>query len=267
MSIRPSPLRNSPGADAGATSVLAGRSQPEVGPRPPASPRPKAAAAGHRPDASGQPSLVEEPAAKPGRHGFRRPRVHLRAERRAHPRRRSRGVRQSGRAESFGRRRGHGHRPSPASLTAARRGQPDAAGDGPGGERRPNGAGVTVALIDSGLYPSAAFAGRIQRSSTSPGPARGARLLRRLRSRHACGRTDWRAEPAMDGAMRGVAPGISFVVLKVLDAEGRGQHQRRHPRHRVRDRQSPPARHRHHQSLARPPDLRARRDRPAGSGG
>ena len=45
--------------------------------------------------------------------------------------------------------------------------------------------------------------------------------------------------------------------------ERRGQHQRRDQRDRVRDGEQDAPRHRHHQSLARPPDPRTGRHRPA----
>ena len=82
-------------------------------------------------------------------------------------------------------------------------------------------------------------------------------------------RTSPASSPAAAPVQRrivGVAPGARLIGLKVLDATGRRLHQRRHPRHRVRDREQGRARHRRHQPVARPPDLRAGGDRPAGPG-
>ena len=70
-----------------------------------------------------------------------------------------------------------------------------------------------------------------------------------------------------NGRYVGVAPRARLIGLKVLDGEGRRLHERRHRRDRLRHRQQGGARHRRHQPVARPPDLRARRDRPAGAGG
>ena len=57
---------------------------------------------------------------------------------------------------------------------------------------------------------------------------------------------------------------MTFIVLKVLDANGVRAHQRRHQRDRVRDGIQSFAGHRHHQSVARSSHLRTGSDRPLG---
>ena len=131
------------------------------------------------------------------------------------------------------------------------------------------GYGVTVALIDSGIYPLGGLRGphqgflRLHRWRHLGAPA-----VRRLRPRHARRRPDRRPAGLLGRRVsRAWRPRSQFVGLKVLDRERRRPHERRHPRHRVCDRQQAKVRHRHHQPLARPPDLRTGGDRPAGAGG
>ena len=65
----------------------------------------------------------------------------------------------------------------------------------------------------------------------------------------------------------GVAPARPHPCLQSARQERRRLHQRRHPRDRLRGRQPRALRHRHHQPVARPSDLRACGDRSAGAGG
>jgi serine protease AprX len=85
------------------------------------------------------------------------------------------------------------------------------------------GSGVTVAL-DSGLYPSKAFQGRIKAFYDFTGGE-----FRRVRpfddyghGTHVAGLIGG-AQAAGDQEYQGVAPAVNFVVLKVLDANGAGK--------------------------------------------
>ena len=129
------------------------------------------------------------------------------------------------------------------------------------------GYGVTVALIDSGIYPSRRSTGASRRSTTSPAARPRRSAVRRLRSRHACRRPDRRPAGAADVAIPRRRAGRAARRPEGARQNGARPHERRHPRDRVRDRQQEQARHRHHQPVARPPDFRAGRDRPAGAGG
>ncbi|MEO8682990.1 MAG: S8 family peptidase, partial [Vicinamibacterales bacterium] len=87
------------------------------------------------------------------------------------------------------------------------------------------GAGVTVALIDSGLFPSEAFSGRIKAFYDF---TNGKQQLKKKayddygHGTHVAGLIG-AAESQQDQIYQGVAPGVEFVVLKVLDAQGRGK--------------------------------------------
>jgi serine protease AprX len=87
------------------------------------------------------------------------------------------------------------------------------------------GRGVTVALIDSGLQPSKAFAGRIKAFfDFTDGQAR---FERRSsddygHGTHVAGLIGG-AQARSDRDYQGVATGVEFVVLKVLDRNGTGQ--------------------------------------------
>ena len=70
-----------------------------------------------------------------------------------------------------------------------------------------------------------------------------------------------------DLAYEGVAPSGQLRRSQGSRSERRRPHERRHSRHRVRHREQDQVRHRHHQPLARPSDLRTGGDRPAGAGG
>ena len=102
-----------------------------------------------------------------------------------------------------------------------------------------DGAGVGVAVIDSGITPwHDDLIGRGRRTAR--------RALRRLRQRAVRRRTTTtataRTSPASsrgngfdsDGARAGIAPGAHLIVLKVLDGDGQRPHQRRHRRARLR---------------------------------
>ncbi|MBA3270961.1 MAG: S8 family serine peptidase, partial [Acidobacteria bacterium] len=86
------------------------------------------------------------------------------------------------------------------------------------------GRGITVALIDSGLFPSKAFAGRIKafydftngrtrRAPAHDGYGHGTHVAGLIGG----------LQTAADHEFQGVAPGVQFVVLKVLDAKGGGK--------------------------------------------
>ena len=83
------------------------------------------------------------------------------------------------------------------------------------------GAGVTVAVIDSGLLQDGGGTSRIKTTrdftAGNANPPADVRA-RRLRARHARGRPD-RQRPA---EAKGVAPGVSYVSLRVLDDYGLG---------------------------------------------
>lgn len=85
------------------------------------------------------------------------------------------------------------------------------------------GAGVTVALIDSGLHPSSAFAGRIKAFFDFTGG--GIRIRRPMdpygHGTHVAGLIGGVQGP-LDREYQGVAPGVNFVVLRVLDERGIG---------------------------------------------
>ncbi len=87
------------------------------------------------------------------------------------------------------------------------------------------GLGVTVALIDSGLFPSDAFRGRIKAFYDFTD---GKQQLKRYASddyghgTHVAGLIG-ASESRLDHMFQGVAPGVEFVVLKVLDAQGKGK--------------------------------------------
>jgi serine protease AprX len=86
------------------------------------------------------------------------------------------------------------------------------------------GQGVTVALIDSGLHPSTAFAGRIKAFYDFTG---GRQLARTAfddygHGTHVAGLIGG-AQLANDSDLQGVAPGVSFVALKVLSGDGSGK--------------------------------------------
>ena len=136
--------------------------------------------------------------------------------------------------------RGTARRPRPHDHGLQPAGDQHAAGHARSDRRRRvAGLGVTVAVIDSGIYPSAAFAGRIKAFYD---------FTRRARSLKARAYDDYGHGTHVAGLIggsraladleyEGVAPGVQFVGLKVLDENGGGQHQRRHPRDRVRDRE------------------------------
>jgi serine protease AprX len=86
------------------------------------------------------------------------------------------------------------------------------------------GAGVTVALIDSGIHPSAAFAGRIAAffDFTQADVTRSVPHDDYGHGTHVAGLIGGRQQ-AEDRAVQGVAPLVRFVGMKVLDASGRGR--------------------------------------------
>src|SRR5690349_8684247 len=86
------------------------------------------------------------------------------------------------------------------------------------------GAGVTVAIIDSGIYPSAAFDNRIKAFyEIIDGRIRSTRAFDDYgHGTHVAGLIGAR-EYLEDAQFQGVAPGVNFVGLKVLDANGQGK--------------------------------------------
>ena len=101
-----------------------------------------------------------------------------------------------------------------------------------------DGAGVGVAIIDSGVDALA------RRSRTARVVAlrrlrqRAAVAVRRLRTRHARRRHHRRQRLRLRTARaRGIAPGAHLVVLKALDVDRATAHQQRHRRARLRDRE------------------------------
>jgi subtilisin family serine protease len=91
--------------------------------------------------------------------------------------------------------------------------------------RRAGGDGVTVAVIDSGLHPSVAFWGRILLFADFTHPD-GLRFGRPFddygQGTHVAGLIGAQ-QASTDVAMQGLAPAVTFVGLKVLDADGRGR--------------------------------------------
>ena len=123
------------------------------------------------------------------------------------------------------------------------------------------GAGIGVAVVDSGIEPGTDFDNRIAafydfthgdiRAVTPIGPVRPWHARRgvdreRVRRRRAERAADWSARAQRERA---------------------GRHGERRARHRVRDCEQGPPWHRRAESLARPSDLRAGGDRPARAGG
>lgn len=86
------------------------------------------------------------------------------------------------------------------------------------------GSGVTVAVIDSGLYPSSAFAGRVKafRDFTGTNAFTAAPFDDYGHGTHVAGLIGG-LQSTGDVAFQGVAPGVSFVILKVLDKNGAGK--------------------------------------------
>ena len=131
------------------------------------------------------------------------------------------------------------------------------------------GTGVTVAVIDSGLEMSTEFQGRVKAfydftggktQSTSPFDDYG-------HGTHVAGH-DCRLGRAV------VEQGLPWPRAERAAGRAEGArrhrrrlHERRRPRHRLRRGEQEQVRHRRHQPVARPPDLRAGVDRPAGAGG
>ena len=132
----------------------------------------------------------------------------------------------------------------------------------------PTGAsGVGVAVIDSGIEPSANFHGRIRAfyDFTRGRPRRAA--LRRLRPRHAHRRPDRQLRPAVELRVPGRGARRAVRRLEGARQDGRRQDERRHQGDRVRDCEPRAAERPGDQPVARPSDLRAGRGRPARPGG
>ena len=115
---------------------------------------------------------------------------------------------------------------APGDVLAAR-----AASDGTGGsvthlretlglDDRWTGAGVGVAVIDSGLQPQSGFAGRVRDFRDFTG-SNGTVRDDFGHGTHVAGLIG--GAGTEDGLFQGVAPGVSFIVLKVLDANGYGR--------------------------------------------
>jgi serine protease AprX len=86
------------------------------------------------------------------------------------------------------------------------------------------GRGVTVALIDSGLEPSADFSGRIKAfyDFTRPGAPAAAPSDGYGHGTHIAGLIGAAGKLSGGSSYMGVAPRVDFVVLKVLDSQGLG---------------------------------------------
>ncbi|MEO7156632.1 MAG: S8 family serine peptidase, partial [Vicinamibacterales bacterium] len=86
------------------------------------------------------------------------------------------------------------------------------------------GVGVTVALIDSGIYPSAAFGNRIKAfyDFTSGGTRSRPAFDDYGHGTHVAGLIGG-LQSALDAEYQGVAPSVNFVGLKVLDQNGGGR--------------------------------------------
>ena len=207
-----------------------------------------------------------------------------RRARRRHPQRRHRRTL----AASVGRSRDpldatvYGGRPQPRRRRSRSRHEPDprrrrvraqhAARDaGPAAWRRRRRCrrvtGVTVAIIDSGIAPSADFRThhrllRLHARRHSDG------AVRRLRPRHARRRPDRRAAACCrTTSSRASRRTCSSSACKVLDGNGAGQDQRRHhARSSSSSRTSAMLNIAGHQPVARPSDLRAGERRSAGAG-
>jgi serine protease AprX len=86
------------------------------------------------------------------------------------------------------------------------------------------GRGITVALIDSGLFPSKAFDGRIKAFyDFTNGRTRSRKAYDDYgHGTHVAGLIGG-LQTTADREYQGVAPGVEFVVLKVLDGNGKGK--------------------------------------------
>ena len=85
------------------------------------------------------------------------------------------------------------------------------------------GSGVTVAIIDSGLHPSSAFEGRVKAFRDFTGTSLSGLPFDDFgHGTHVAGLIGG-GQRAEDVAFQGVAPGVSFVILKVLDSSGTGR--------------------------------------------
>src|SRR4029453_5104874 len=113
-----------------------------------------------------------------------------------------------------------------ASLTPSSSGQPTSSLLATLGLRNDAtlGRGVTVAVIDSGLYASSAFAGRVKafRDFTGTNALSVVPFDDYGHGTHVAGLIGGMQSPG-DVAFQGVAPGVSFVILKVLDKNGAGK--------------------------------------------
>ena len=89
---------------------------------------------------------------------------------------------------------------------------------------RYTGAGITVALIDSGLEMSADFAGRVKASYdfTQPGAPAVTPTDGYGHGTHIAGLIGAAGRMSGGASYMGVAPNVKFVVLKVLDSRGAG---------------------------------------------
>ena len=120
------------------------------------------------------------------------------------------------------------------------------------------GSGVTVAVIDSGLHPSSAFAGRVKAFRDFTGTSQSGLPFDDFgHGTHVAGLIGG-GQRAADVAFQGVAPGVSFVILKVLDSTGTGKTSDviRAIEYAVANQRSP--RHRRDQLVARASSVRAR---------
>ena len=130
------------------------------------------------------------------------------------------------------------------------------------------GRNVGVAIIDSGIAPTADLAGRITRVLRlhQHGHGGGHRCLGRIRARHAHRRPHCRLGCQFERQIRRHGHGRPTDWPEGARRAGQRLHERRHCRDRLRDDQPRGARHRRPQPVARPSHLRAGGHGPDGAG-
>ena len=134
------------------------------------------------------------------------------------------------------------------------------------------GAGVTIAVVDSGVAPHPEHPGarglrRLRGRPTIPPSRRAGSVDPNGHGTHVAGIMVGNGSHSADGKLAGIAPEASLVSVRVLDGAGRGNDLGRAGRPAVGARPQGPVRHPRPQPVARASGLRAGGDRSAGAGG